>query len=201
MFNQETGSSTNYLIIACMVISFARRFLFFQSNVQMNSKEKKKIRWNFSLIFCLQLYVCVFIPKCGLFAGLNFEAILVVLIDVLLAYLICKVSSDGSLWKHGNYLKRSTRYRTCLIHMKALTYGLFCLPLWETNWKWIILSHCNLTSRSCWKDALGCSPICAWRALKARKHTDSLLYPRVGVTIQGVLLLVHQITQTNWNVY
>lgn len=98
MFNQETVSSTNYLIIACMLISFVRRFLFFQLNVQMNSKEKKKKkRWNFSLIFCLQLYVCVFIPKCGLFAGLNFEAILVVLIDVLLVYLICKVSSDGSL--------------------------------------------------------------------------------------------------------
>lgn len=33
--------------------------------------------------------VCVFIPKCGLFAGLNFEAIRVVLIDVLLlVYLI-----------------------------------------------------------------------------------------------------------------
>lgn len=33
--------------------------------------------------------VCVFIPKCGLFAGLNFEAIQVVLIDVmLLVYLI-----------------------------------------------------------------------------------------------------------------
>lgn len=55
----------------------------------------------FDLLFTT---VCVFIPKCGLFAGLNFEAILVVLIDVLLlVYLICKASSDGSLWKHGNY--------------------------------------------------------------------------------------------------
>lgn len=37
--------------------------------------------------------------------------------------------------------------------MKALMHDLFCLPLWETDWKWIILSHRNLTSRSCLKAA------------------------------------------------
>lgn len=150
--------------------------------------------------------VCVFIPKCGLFAGLNFEAIQVVLIDVLLlVYLI--------------YVRpyRMEHYKSTVIILNAqlnasFTWKLtrtafFCLPLWESNWKWISLSHCHLTSRSCLKDAPHSSwrsPVWAWRALKAGKRaefcaSDALLYP--GVAIQVVLLFVRQFTQANWNVY
>lgn len=95
MFNQETGSSTNYLIIACMLISFSEKVSFFPIECSNEFKGEKTMELFFDLLFTT---VCVFIPKCGLFAGLNFEAILVVLIDVLLlVYLICKASSDGSL--------------------------------------------------------------------------------------------------------
>lgn len=82
----------------------------------------------------------------------------------------------------------------------------FALPLSETDWKWIVLSHCNLTSRSCLKDAPRSSwmqpNLCLTCSQGWRTHwvfvvvvSGSLLYR--GVAIEVVLLLVHQLTKKN----
>lgn len=75
-------------------------------------------------------------------------------------------------------------------HESSHVQPFFCLPLWESNWKWIGLSHCHLTSRSCLKDTphsswtqpslsltrsqgwKTCWVLCFWRAVISRScHT------------------------------
>lgn len=142
MFNQETGSSTNYLIIACMLISFACSFPFFRNWML---KWWRKNWWGFPLIICLHLRV--FIPKPNALnlpvclselrnkGGLNWRVV-ACLFDA------CKAVSGGSLWKHSNYLKHLARWRSRLVHMKAYALCLVSLLLLEIGWKWIDLSHC-----------------------------------------------------------
>ncbi len=148
MFNQETSSSTNYLIIACMLISFAR-FLFFQLNVQMNSKAKKRWNFFFDLLFTS---VCVFIPKCGLFAGLNFEAIRVVLIDVLLLVYLIYVRPYRMDHYKSTVIILTLNSVANLPHLHESSHVQpFFACLFEKATVSECLSHCPLTSRSCLK--------------------------------------------------
>lgn len=150
MFNQETSSSTNYLIIACMLISFAR-FLFFQLNVQMDSKAKKPMELFFDLLFTS---VCVFITKCGLFAGLNFEAIRVVLIDVLLLVYLIYVRPYRMDHYKSTVIILTLNSVANLPHSHESSHVQpFFACLFEKATESECLSHCPLTSRSCLKDA------------------------------------------------
>ncbi len=101
--------------------------------------------------------VCVFIPKCGLFAGLNFEAIRVVLIDVLLlVYLIYVRPYRMDHYKSPVIiLNAQLRSKPASFTWKLTRTAFFCLPffacLFEKATVSECLSHCPLTSRSCLK--------------------------------------------------
>lgn len=151
MFNQETGSSTNYLIIACMLISFARSFPFFRN---WTFKWWRKNWRPFSLIICLHLRACLYPP----FAGLNF-GIRVVLIDVLLLVYLMRVK----LYQTDHYESTVIILNTRLVRVKAYAPRLVSLALLEIDWKWIDLSHClKGAPHSSWT-----WPSLSWRSFKA----------------------------------
>ncbi len=121
--------------------------------------------------------VCVFIPKCGLFAGLNFEAIRVVLIDVLLlVYLIYVRPYRMDHYKSTVIiLNAQLRSKPASFTWKLTRTAFFCLPLWESNCKWMFESlspHFKKLFKKMLLTALGSSPVWAWRALKTGKRAE-----------------------------
>lgn len=172
MFNQETSSSTNYLILACMLISFARRFLF--SNWMFKWIQRRKNDGTFlwsSVYICMCVYtkmwpICQFELRSNL-GGLNWRVV-ACLLD------ICKVLSDGSLWKHGNYLKTLNSVAN-LPHSHESSHVqpflLACLiKQLKVNRFESLSPHFKKLFKRCSSQALGRSPVWAWCSLKAGKR-------------------------------